>query len=112
MKTGDLIATIAQPIAKGLDAVLGTDVQGCSSCKKMQANLNSGMSLTDAIIERLKKKELMQFIITKQILVEATTPEEAATKEGPTVSLNVQPKPQSQVPQIMPMPVARPANPR
>lgn len=38
----------------------------------------------------------MQFIITKQIAVEAETPEEAVAKssEGKTISLNANPRPQ------------------
>ncbi len=61
MKTGDAIATVAQPIAKTIDYFLGTNIQGCSGCKKMQNNLNSGMSLTEAFIERLKRKEKDEF---------------------------------------------------
>ena len=40
----------------------------------------------------------MQFVITKQIAVEAETPEEAAQKigEGNTISLSVNPRPQPQ----------------
>jgi hypothetical protein len=39
----------------------------------------------------------MQFIITKQIAVEAETPEEAITKinEGKTIAISVNPRPQS-----------------
>lgn len=38
----------------------------------------------------------MQYVITKQIAVEAETPEEAVSKinEGQTISLNVTPRPQ------------------
>ncbi len=52
MRFGDAIATVAQPIARGIDAVAGTDIAGCSGCKKMRKNLNAGMSLQDAIYER------------------------------------------------------------
>jgi hypothetical protein len=40
----------------------------------------------------------MQFVITKQIAVEAETPEEAVAKigQGQTISLNVNPRPQPQ----------------
>jgi len=43
----------------------------------------------------------MQFVITKQIAVEAETPEEAVQKinEGSTISLNVSLRPQSGGPQ-------------
>lgn len=52
----------------------------------------------------------MQFIITKQIAVEAETPEEAFTKiaEGATisVSVNARPQPAMQIPgQVPPRPV-------
>jgi hypothetical protein len=52
MKKGDVIAAVAQPIVKGIDAVLGTDLQNCSGCKKMQRDLNMGMSLADAFFDR------------------------------------------------------------
>lgn len=37
---GDLVAKVAQPIAKAIDAVAGTNVQGCGGCKKRQEALN------------------------------------------------------------------------
>lgn len=37
---GDLVAKVAQPIAKVIDAVAGTNVQGCGGCKKRQEALN------------------------------------------------------------------------
>lgn len=37
---GDIVAKVAQPIAKGLDKVLGTHIQGCGGCKKRQEKLN------------------------------------------------------------------------
>jgi hypothetical protein len=59
MKKGDAIATVAQPIARSIDAVFGTDLQNCSGCKKMQHNLNMGMSLADSFFDRFwpQKKE-------------------------------------------------------
>jgi len=63
----------------------------------------------------------MQFIVTKQIAVEADTPENAvaAVDKGQTISLNVQLRPQPQTaaqrtPQIiggMPVAQPRPGNP-
>ena len=49
----------------------------------------------------------MQFVITKQIAVEAETPEEAVQKiaEGNTISLSVNPRPQ------LPQPAVRPGQP-
>lgn len=37
---GDVVAMIAQPIAKGIDAMLGTRLQNCGGCGKRQRNLN------------------------------------------------------------------------
>jgi hypothetical protein len=37
---GDAVAQVAQPIARAIDSVLGTNVQGCGSCKARQAALN------------------------------------------------------------------------
>lgn len=37
---GDLVAKFAQPVAKGIDAMFGTNVQGCGSCAKRQQKLN------------------------------------------------------------------------
>jgi hypothetical protein len=99
---GNTIATVAQPIAKTIDWFFGTDIAGCSGCKAMQQNLNAGMSFSQAIYDRFwptknKHQETqMQFIITKQIAVEAETPEEAFAKaaEGTTISFNVTARPQ------------------
>ena len=38
---GDAVASIAQPIAKALDAVLGTKVATCGGCASRKAYLNS-----------------------------------------------------------------------
>jgi len=37
---GDAVAAIAQPIARAIDLVAGTNVQGCGACKKRQEALN------------------------------------------------------------------------
>jgi hypothetical protein len=37
---GDAVAAIAQPIARGLDAVLGTKIQECGGCKRRREALN------------------------------------------------------------------------
>lgn len=104
MKRGDAIATVAQPIAKTIDWFFGTDIAGCTGCKQMQNNLNTGMSFAGAIYDRFwpssnnnqHEETQMQFIITKQIAVEAETPEEAFAKaaEGTTISLSVNARPQ------------------
>ena len=33
---GEVIARIAQPIARAIDTVVGTDVAGCKSCKEVR----------------------------------------------------------------------------
>ena len=99
----DAITTIAQPIAKGIDWIFGTDVQNCSGCKRMQNNLNAGMNFADAIFDRFwpnsnngKGDIKMEFIVTKQISVEADTVEEAVAKnaEGKTISISATLRPQ------------------
>lgn len=49
----------------------------------------------------------MQFVITKQIAVEAETPEEAVAKiaEGRTISFSVNPRPQPIRPPTAPQPI-------
>lgn len=37
---GDLVEKFAQPIAKAIDKVAGTNVQGCGGCKKRKQALN------------------------------------------------------------------------
>lgn len=37
---GDLVAKVAQPIAKAIDKVAGTNLKECGGCKKRQAALN------------------------------------------------------------------------
>ena len=106
VKTGDAIATAAQPIAWTIDYFLGTDVAGCSGCKRMQNNLNAGMNFADAIFDRFwhnsnngKGDIKMEFIVTKQISVEADTVEEAVAKnaEGKTISISATLRPQPTV---------------
>jgi hypothetical protein len=93
MKPGDAIATVAQPIARGIDYVFGTDIQNCQGCKGRQQYVNS---IYDRFFNKQTKGKPMQFIITRQIAVEAETPEEAVAKisEGQTVSMSVNPRPQ------------------
>jgi hypothetical protein len=42
---GDIVASVAQPIARGIDAVLGTNIQNCGGCKKRQQTLNEKFPL-------------------------------------------------------------------
>lgn len=39
-RLGDAVAVVAQPIARAIDAVAGTDIQNCGGCKKRQDALN------------------------------------------------------------------------
>lgn len=43
---GDAVAVVAQPIARMIDSVLGTNVQGCGGCKARQAALNKVLPFT------------------------------------------------------------------
>ncbi len=105
---GDRIARIAQPIARSIDAVAGTNAGGCSGCKKMQQNLNEGMSVADAIYERWFKAkqegENMKYQIT--VVVDAEKLSEASAKAeaiGDVLSVQVKPIPQVRLqPQMMP----------
>jgi hypothetical protein len=38
---GDAVALIAQPIARAIDRVAGTNVAGCGGCAKRRAKLNA-----------------------------------------------------------------------
>jgi hypothetical protein len=94
---GDKIAFVAQPIAKGIDRVIGTNIQGCSGCKQMQDNLNAGMSVTNAIYERwFKTKQQggkMQYQVT--VIVESETLTRAAGKAetiGEVISIQARPQ--------------------
>ena len=37
---GDVVAAVAQPVARTIDAVAGTNIAGCGGCAKRQALLN------------------------------------------------------------------------
>jgi hypothetical protein len=56
MKTGDAIAEIAQPIAKGIDAIFGTDIQHCGGCSRRRELLNQGQ-YADAIYDIFWSKQ-------------------------------------------------------
>ena len=40
---GDAVALVAKPIAKGIDAVLGTSLQDCGGCAARQQRLNAAV---------------------------------------------------------------------
>tara|TARA_R110000803_G_scaffold208404_2_gene277042 strand:- start:37 stop:234 length:198 start_codon:yes stop_codon:yes gene_type:complete len=37
---GDVVHAVAQPIAKAIDKVAGTNIQRCGGCKRRRARLN------------------------------------------------------------------------
>ena len=92
MKVGDAIATVAQPIARGIDAVAGTRLSGCGGCRKMRDNLNAGMSLSDAIYERWFKAkqqgEKMKFIIQSEIEADDVVQAMEKKNEATVISVN------------------------
>lgn len=38
---GDAVAAIAQPIARAIDRIAGTDIEHCKGCAKRQKTLNN-----------------------------------------------------------------------
>ena len=38
---GDAVAAVAQPIARAIDRIAGTDIQHCSGCQRRQQKMNS-----------------------------------------------------------------------
>jgi hypothetical protein len=111
MKKGDFIAAGAQPVAKGIDWILGTDIQNCGGCKTMQNNLNQGMGLADAVIARWFSSKQQQtgeemkqsYVVTEQhVVMEADSPKDALSKhlagESESVSMSAQVRPQRPTP--------------
>ena len=110
MKKGDVIAAAAQPIARGVDWLFGTDWQNCGGCHQMQTNLNAGMGLADAVIARFwsNKQQPTEetnmgqpYVINEQIVIEdAESPKDAIAKyvagEGQSISINAQVRMQPQ----------------
>jgi len=107
MKLGNAIASVATPIARALHMPCIDPVtqqlrpeSGCSKRKEMlnrgqYANAFYSFFAADKI-RKQKGEPNMTFIITKQIQVEAATPEEAIAKitEGQTVAISVNARPQ------------------
>ncbi len=98
---GTTIERIAKPIARGIDAVAGTNINGCGGCNKMRDNLNAGMTLTDAIYQRWfaakQKGEKMKYQIV--VIIDADKPSEASSKAeeiGEVLSVQAKPVPQVQ----------------
>jgi hypothetical protein len=43
MGLGDAVAAVAQPTAKAIDAVLGTNLQNCTGCSQRKNNWNKAV---------------------------------------------------------------------
>jgi hypothetical protein len=43
---GDVVAAVAQPIARAIDAVVGTKVEKCGGCAKRKESLNKAFPLS------------------------------------------------------------------
>lgn len=106
MKLGDGIATLATPIARSLHLPCidpeTNQLRPESVCNKRRQMLNEGR-YSDAFhtffeadkLRKTKGIKTMTFIVTKQIKVEAETPEEAFAKitEGETIAISVNARP-------------------
>jgi len=46
---GDIVHKVAQPIAKTIDLVLGTNIKNCGGCKKRREFLNKAFPMTGQI---------------------------------------------------------------
>ncbi len=103
---GTKIETFAKPIALGIDAIWGSDLAGCSGCGKMRDNLDAGMSVKDAIIERWFSKEegenmqfQIQIVVEAEGVVQAIAPD--AISKGTIISVTPRPQqPAQQRPQL------------
>ncbi len=88
MRLGDAVATFAQPIARGVDAVFGTDIQHCAGCAGRQQRFNQISDQLFALLSRRAQDNdtsPMDYTVTKQVtaqfvIVGANSPEEAIEK--------------------------------
>ncbi len=46
---GDIVAKLAQPIARSIDRVLGTDIEHCGGCQRRKEKLNKLMPFSGSI---------------------------------------------------------------
>lgn len=46
---GDLVATVAKPVAAAIDAVAGTSLKTCGACQKRQERLNKAVPFGDDV---------------------------------------------------------------
>ncbi len=93
---GTKIEKVTKPIARGIDAIWGSDLAGCRGCNKMRDNLDAGMSITNAVIERwftIKKQgEKMRFVIQMDV-GEVENIDEAILRKGEGTTIGVNPVP-------------------
>jgi hypothetical protein len=115
MKFGEAVGIPAQFIARQIDRSFGTDIEHCQSCAQRREALNRfSDSIYDFFWKPKQKGIKMQYIVTKQIAVEAETHEEAISKlsEGRTISISVNERPQPQLPGMPRTVQPQPAPPR
>lgn len=85
MRLGDAVATFAQPLARGIDSVLGTDLEGCVGCKARRDKLNQVSDELFALLSwraRSNDTSPMDYTVSKQvtaqfIIIGANDPEDA-----------------------------------
>jgi hypothetical protein len=108
MKLGDVVHTIAQPIARGIDSALGTDIENCGGCAKRRASLNQ---LSDKVSEFFSKPKQergnMQFNVV--VIVEAKNAKEAVNKISDDAGEVAAVQPRTQPTTGQPRPVVTPA---
>jgi hypothetical protein len=117
MKPGDAIATVAQPIAHGIDTLFGTDIAGCTSCQERKDLLNQGEYIRAfyTFFKSKSKGTKMEYIIT--LRVEAEDAVDALKKKDGAKTISVAPapvvrpvtsiQPAVQNPRVMPTTMAR-----
>lgn len=115
MKLGDLVSSVATPIARAFDMPcidpLTNQLRPESGCAKRRDALNRfSDTLSDFWTADRQRKERgvrhMTFIVTKQIQVEAETPEEAVanSSKGTVISLACNARPMQGIPPGPPRP--------
>jgi hypothetical protein len=115
MKLGDVISSIATPVARAIGADCidpeTRDLRPDSPCGRARSQLNAGIPIWDVFYDRFfssnqkEKGNKMQFIIT--IAVEAESVEEALQKKNEGKTLSVSPRPQP--PPVRPLGIGTPA---
>lgn len=105
MKLGDKIASVAQPLARSIDTIWGSDLANCLGCAQRRDLLNQGQyfeAFRTFFDNKPKGDKTMQFQV--QIVVEAEGVAQAIQPEvisGGTI-ISVTPRPQTVVPGVRP----------